>query len=110
MDAVRQSSTNDLEVDVDEMERVLAAGGVVIDVREPDEFASGHVLGTRPVPLGSVPQVAAELPRDRPVLVVCRSGRRSLDAAHYLVQQGIDAKSVAGGVVAWQGSGRPLQR
>ena len=110
MDKVRQGpSSGGIEVDVEEMERALADGGVVIDVREPQEFAEGHVAGTRLVPLMTVPGVAAELPRDRPVLVVCRSGRRSLDAAHYLVQQGVDAKSVAGGTVAWQASGRPLQ-
>jgi thioredoxin 1 len=97
------------EVDVDELERARGGGGVVIDVREPGEYATGHVAGAQLVPLSQVPQVVDRLPADQPVYVICQSGRRSLDAAGFLVRHGIDARSVAGGTSAWVRSGRPVE-
>lgn len=97
------------EVDVEELARARAAGVVVIDVREPQEYVSGHVAGAQLVPLSQVPQVVDRLPTDQPVYVICQSGRRSLDAAAFLVQHGIDARSVAGGTAAWVSSGRAIE-
>jgi thioredoxin 1 len=96
------------EVDVDELAQARERGAVVLDVREPDEYQAGHVEGARLVPLAAVPQVVGELPTDQPVYVICRSGRRSLDAAGFLAQHGIDARSVAGGTSDWVRSGRPV--
>ncbi|MFP5219265.1 MAG: thioredoxin [Actinomycetes bacterium] len=110
MGELRASSGGGIEVDIEELERALADGALVLDVREPEEHAEGHVAGTRLVPLRTIPSVVGELPRDRPVYLLCRVGQRRLDAAHYLVQEGVDARSVAGGTVAWEASGRPLQR
>jgi thioredoxin 1 len=97
------------EVDVGELERARSGGAVVIDVREPDEYAAGHVAGAQLVPLSTVPQAVHRLPTDRPVYVICQSGRRSLDAAQFLLRHGIDARSVAGGTSAWAGSGRAVE-
>lgn len=89
------------EITVDQLVAERATAITLIDVREPDEFASAHVPGARLVPLGTVPESLDSLPRDETVYVICHSGARSLRAADYLLAQGIDAVSVAGGTSAW---------
>jgi rhodanese-related sulfurtransferase len=81
---------------------------LVIDVREPEEYAAGHVPGARLVPMGSIPARLDELPAEVPVYVICASGNRSLSVADQLAEQGIDAWSVAGGTSAWAEAGRPI--
>ncbi len=81
----------------------------LIDVRDPDEYAAGHIPGARLVPL---PQIAAHLPALREageLQVVCQSGNRSARAVEYLAEQGIPAVSVAGGTRAWIASGRSVE-
>ncbi|GGS16976.1 hypothetical protein GCM10010269_65160 [Streptomyces humidus] len=85
-----------------------AGGGLVVDVREADEYAAGHVPGARLMPLRTVPARCGELPTDRPVFVICASGNRSRSAADRMASRGIDAYSVAGGTGAWAHSGRPI--
>ncbi|WP_367325777.1 rhodanese-like domain-containing protein [Streptomyces sp. HUAS ZL42] len=85
-----------------------ADGGLVVDVREADEYAAGHVPGARLMPLRSVPVRCDELPVDRPVYVICASGNRSRTAADWMNSHGIDACSVAGGTGAWARAGRPI--
>ena len=85
-------------------------GAVVIDVREPFEYVTGHVPGAQPMPLAQLAARSGELPRDVPVYVVCASGNRSLMAAGLLHRAGIDAWSVAGGTAAWQRTGHPIVR
>ena len=89
------------EIDIAEAARRHAAGSPVIDVREPDEYAEGHVPGAPLIPLATVPDRVAEVPSDREVLVICKSGGRSHQAAELLRTQGIDAVNVAGGTSAW---------
>ena len=96
------------EVDIRTFAAAHADGALVIDVREPFEYTSGHVPGARLVPLGTVQHAARELPGDRPVYVVCASGNRSRTAASWLAQMGFDARSVAGGTAAWSGAGLPV--
>jgi rhodanese-related sulfurtransferase len=83
-------------------------GAVVIDVREPFEYVTGHVPGADLVPLSQLGSSVAELPRGVPVYVICASGNRSLAAADFLARAGIDAWSVAGGMGAWQRAGHPV--
>lgn len=97
------------EVDLDELERAHATGATLIDVRDSDEYAAGHVPGAQLMPLGVVPDRANELPTDQPVYVICGSGGRSSQAAQYLTGAGVDARSVAGGTSAWASSGRPVE-
>ncbi|MEU4421557.1 rhodanese-like domain-containing protein [Actinoplanes sp. NPDC024001] len=85
-------------------------GAVVIDVREPFEYLSGHVPGAELVPLARLAARIGDLPKDRPVYVICASGNRSLTAAGLLHRAGIDAWSVAGGTAAWQRAGHPVVR
>lgn len=95
-------------VEVSALAHALEAGAVLIDVREPEEYVEAHVAAARSVPLQTVPTVVDGLPRDQPVYVICRSGSRSLNAASFLRQQGIDAINVAGGTLAWLAADLPV--
>lgn len=96
------------EVTVQDLEQAHADGALVVDVREPDEYQSGHVPGALSIPLGVLPVRLDELPRDRPVYVVCQSGGRSSQAAQVLDKAGHDARSVAGGTKGWIEGGKPV--
>ncbi|MER6591079.1 rhodanese-like domain-containing protein [Micromonospora purpureochromogenes] len=96
------------EVNLAEFAAAHADGAAVVDVREPFEYVEGHVPGARSVPLGQLPAVVGDLPRNRPVYVICASGNRSLAAAQFLARGGIDARSVSGGTGAWARSGRAV--
>ena len=97
-------------VTIEDLRTALSEGATVIDVREPEEFATGHVPGARLVPLATVPQALADLPADGPVYVICQVGARSAQAAGYLSQRGIDARSVDGGTGNWMAAGLPVER
>lgn len=81
----------------------------VLDVREPWEFARGHVTEACLIPLGELEARVREVPRDRPVLAICQSGQRSLAAAAYLMQLGYpEVANVEGGTSAWIEKGFPI--
>lgn len=92
-----------------EVARRLQAGEklTLIDVREPGEFAAGHIPGARLIPLGNIIERMAELPRDRELIMVCRSGNRSGTATELLAARGYQAVNMAGGMIAWPG---PVKR
>ncbi len=96
------------EVDVSGVPLELPEALTVLDVREDGEWRPGHIEGSLHIPLMQVPARTTELPPEDQVLVVCRSGARSAQAAAYLQAQGIDAVNLAGGLVAWVRAGRPL--
>ncbi len=84
----------------------------VLDVREPAEFtgALGHIHGAKLIPLGELATRAAELPRDRPIVAVCRSGARSAQATVLLQQAGLkDAANLAGGMLRWRAEGYAVE-
>jgi rhodanese-related sulfurtransferase len=89
------------EIDIAEAARRHAAGAPIIDVREPDEYAEGHVPGAPLIPLATVPDRLGEVPSVGEVLIICKSGGRSKKAAEHLRTQGIDAVNVAGGTMGW---------
>ncbi|MFD5463872.1 rhodanese-like domain-containing protein [Kitasatospora sp. NPDC127059] len=95
------------EIDLDTFASAWADGGLVLDVREPEEYQAGHVPGAVLVPLAKLP-AWADAPADRPVYVICASGNRSLVAADWMCARGVDARSVAGGTRGWARVGRPL--
>jgi rhodanese-related sulfurtransferase len=98
-------------VTVHDLKAALEQGPIrLIDVREPHEYADGHVPGADPIPLMSVPQRVDELPTDRPVYVVCAVGGRSGQAAAFLAARGVDAVNVDGGTVEWIAAGYPVER
>jgi adenylyltransferase/sulfurtransferase len=75
---------------------------LVVDVREPAETAGGVIPGAQCVPLGVFGDALAQLPRDRPIVLVCRSGTRSATAARQLMAAGFDdVQSLAGGMLRW---------
>ena len=99
------------EVDADEAKRRQDAGALVVDVREPDEWAAGHVVGALHIPLGTLSSRSQELPADRELLFICRSGNRSLTGAKQARSAGRDhVASIAGGTVAWIRHGLPVER
>jgi phage shock protein E len=84
---------------------------VMIDVREPYEFDAGHVADTTLIPMGEVPARLAEIPKDKTVVLVCRSGNRSGQVTEYLKGQGYsNIHNMEGGIVAWQAAGYPVNR
>ena len=84
---------------------------LVLDVREYPEFAGGRLPGARLLPLAELEQRAGELPRDREIVCVCRTGRRSAEAAAKLSQLGFEKVSgLGGGVMAWEQAGLSLER
>jgi len=83
-------------------------GAVVLDVREDDEWQAGHIDGARHIPLGQVPTRVAEVAGDDQVVVVCRSGGRSARATAWLLDNGVDAVNLVGGMGAWAAAGRPM--
>jgi rhodanese-related sulfurtransferase len=85
------------------------AGAVVLDVREPEEYAHGHVPEAINLPQADLATRLGQVPRDRPVLVICQAGVRSLRAAQFLHQQGYTrVASVRGGTAAWRAAGWPV--
>jgi rhodanese-related sulfurtransferase len=73
----------------------------LLDVREAWELEVASVPGVLHIPMGDVANRVAEIDRSQQVVVLCRSGRRSLEVAKYLQQNGFDAVNLAGGVLAW---------
>jgi rhodanese-related sulfurtransferase len=97
------------EVTLEDLDEARSAGTTLIDVRESDEYAAGHVPGAQLMPLGLVPVRVQDLPKGEPVYVICASGGRSAQAVQLLHSAGIDARSVAGGTSAWARSGRLIE-
>lgn len=96
------------EVGPDEAKAAVERGAVLLDVREPHEWKTGHAPKARHIPLGQLGSRAGELPRNREILVVCRSGARSARAAKLLSAQRGDVANVKGGMGAWARQGLPV--
>ncbi|HEU0235273.1 MAG TPA: rhodanese-like domain-containing protein [Candidatus Limnocylindrales bacterium] len=99
-------------IDVTEAHRRLADGtnALVVDVREPGEFAAVRVEGAALFPISTFALRFGDLPRDRPLLVMCAAGSRSLAATAHLIRNGwSDVVNVAGGIEAWQRAGLPVR-
>jgi rhodanese-related sulfurtransferase len=93
------------QVSADEGAKLVEDGAFFLDVREPDEWVAGHASSAVHIPLQQVPARAGEVPADGTVVVICRVGGRSNQAAAYLRAQGRDAVNLAGGMQAWAASG-----
>jgi len=86
----------------------LPAGAYLLDVRENDEWTAGHAPDAVHVRLGELGARAGELPRDREVYVICRTGARSAYAAQALAAGGLNTVNVADGMTGWAVAGRPM--
>lgn len=94
-------------ITVDEL--AVTTNPTVIDVREPDEYASGHVPGARNLPLGELESRLSEIPTGDDVYMICQSGGRSARATEFLATKGVGAVNVEGGTSAWIASGRETE-
>lgn len=84
---------------------------VIVDVREDDEFAAVRVEGVTHLPMSGFTARAGELPKDRPLLILCASGARSAAVTGFLLRGGwTDVANVDGGINAWQRAGLPVVR
>lgn len=92
----------------------LGNAAAIIDVREDDEFAAGHIQGALHIPLNAVPASLDEVhahaigAADATVYVICHSGYRSALATQYLHEHGVEAVNVGGGMQAWISAGFPV--
>lgn len=96
------------EVTVDELAEALRSGARVVDVRETDEYLSGHVPGAVHVALATVPDNVDAFRGEGPCYVVCAVGGRSMRACQYLDQFEIEVVNVAGGTREWIAQGHPV--
>lgn len=97
------------EISIEEAARLREAGAFVLDVREPYEYAEEHIDGATLIPLGELPARLSEVPRDKQVVVVCRSGNRSQSGRDVLRNAGFSSvASMTGGLIRWNASGKPL--
>ena len=85
-------------------------GVQLVDVRTQEERDAGRIPeDTAHIPFDQLPGRATELDKERPIVFYCRVGERSAAAADAFAASGYDAASLAGGIVAWEGAGRPVE-
>lgn len=77
----------------------------VVDVRQPEEFRTGHIINAKLIPLGELKERMNELPKDKEIVCVCASGSRSRSATKMLVSAGYNAINMNGGMMVWSGKG-----
>ena len=97
------------EIDIDGLREQLhdEQDTVLIDVREPVEYAEAHVPGAQLIPMGQLASRLDEVPRERTVYVICRTGNRSGQMGPLLDAHGYDSVNVLGGTKAWVEAGHP---
>ena len=85
----------------------------LIDVRRPDEYDGelGHIANAKLIVLDTLPERFQEIPKDKPVVLICRSGRRSAQASTFLQEQGYDnTYNMQGGMLLWNEKGFPTEK
>ena len=95
-----------VQITANELSEWLQDGGrpapLLLDVREPDEFAAYRIEGSTLIPMRAIPARLHELDRSADVVMICRSGARSYHAGMFLKQNGFErVYNLAGGVIAW---------
>jgi rhodanese-related sulfurtransferase len=107
---VSVSQENGIELAPERLSRWLEERDIqLVDVREPREFEAGHVQGSRQIGFDDVTSAASSFDKDRPVVLVCRSGNRSEMVAEAFRTGGYDAYHLTGGLLAWSEAGLPLE-
>ena len=93
-----------------EVSQLLAGGDIqLIDVRQPHEHEAGRIAGDRLIELGNLTAEAHTIEKGQPVIFYCRSGARSAMATQAFSQAGYEAHNMAGGLLAWDAAGLPLE-
>lgn len=84
---------------------------LVLDVREQWEYDEMHIPGITLIPMNSVPNRLSEIPKDKEVIVTCRSGNRSGQVVNFLREQGFtNVHNMTGGILAWQAASLPVEK
>ena len=83
---------------------------LVLDVRQPHEYQSGHISGAKLIPLHELPDRMKQISKDRPIIAVCHSGSRSVHATRMLLDAGYEVENLGGGMIAWHASGFPTKK
>jgi len=97
------------EVSVAQAVDLRSQGAFILDVREQSEWDQFHIPGAILIPLGQLPSRLSEVPKDKKVVVVCRTGHRSAQGRDVLLQAGYtQVTSMSGGVTEWQAQGQPI--
>ncbi len=97
------------EVDVEEAAGRIEAGALLLDVRNQDEFDQERIPGSQFITLSELQERADELPKDREIVVQCKSGGRSAQAAAWLNRNGFNAVNLRGGIDDWKLAGRQVK-
>jgi rhodanese-related sulfurtransferase len=100
------------EISVEELRTRLAKKDplVLVDVRQPDEFAESHIAGAKLIPLGELPERVGELDKSAEIVVNCRGGARSARAVQFLMSQGfVNVSNLIGGNDRWQAVASPTR-
>ena len=114
VESLAETSIDDLadDVDVHTVAAIKDSEDVyLLDVREPWEYDEAHIPGVTLLPMGEVANRLDEIPRDKEVIVTCRSGNRSGQVTDFLRQNGFDnVHNMTGGILDWQAAGYPVDR
>ncbi len=78
---------------------------LVLDVRQPEEFRTGHIVNAKLIPLRELSRRINELPQDKEIACICATGNRSRSATKLLLRAGYTAVNVKGGMMSWSGNG-----
>lgn len=98
-----------LEIDPADAAKLAETGDAeVVDVRRDYEYEAGHIASSRNIEMNDLTAQADSIPKDKPVVFVCRGGSRSAMAAEAFKQAGYDAHNMTGGMNAWTDQGLPL--
>ena len=98
-----------VEVNADDGYKMVQAGAFMLDVRTQQEWDEYHSPNAALIPLDQLPARLSEVPKDRDVLVVCRSGNRSQQGRDILLAAGFNATSMSGGMKDWYAKGYPIE-
>ena len=99
-----KSDTDYLTIELDEVQQLQNNGSIILDVREVDEFAEGHIIGAINLPLSKLKEGNREgLDKDQSYVVICRSGNRSKEASTILAKDNYDIVNVSEGMSSWTG-------
>lgn len=98
------------EISPRDASETMASGALMIDIREADEWEEVRIPGARFQPLSEINDWYEDLPRDRPIILQCRSGNRSAMATAALIRQAgmNNVLNLAGGIIAWHQAGLPI--
>jgi rhodanese-related sulfurtransferase len=97
------------DISVDDAYQMYKGGTYVLDVRTQEEWDEYHVPNTTLIPLDQLPNRLSEVPKDKEIVVICRSGNRSQQGRDILLNAGYNATSVTGGVKEWYAKGYDIE-